>query len=99
MRALRKAGGITDAKYGCGIHIRITSCPLKRTDDARREVICKGYWFEVFVDEQMTIPLDVFGGAVGFEMVENSMDQAVQFMKDVVEAEEKRYWEVLKEME
>ena len=62
-------------------------------------MICKGYWFEVFVDEQMTIPLDVFGGAVGFEMVENSMDQAVQFMKDVVEAEEKRYWEVLKEME
>ena len=57
-----------------GFHIRITPCYLKRTDDSGREVICKGYWFEVFADEKMTIPLDVFGGAVGFELVEESMD-------------------------
>ncbi|MBQ8515549.1 MAG: hypothetical protein IJ496_09140 [Ruminococcus sp.] len=61
-------------------------------------MICKGYWFEVFADESMTIPLDVFGGAVGFELAEDSMDEAEQFAMDVVEAEEKRYWEVLKEI-
>ena len=82
-----------------GFHIRITPCHLKRTDDAGHEVICKGYWFEVFADDKMTIPLDVFGGAVGFELVEESMDEAEQFAMDVVESEEKRYWEVLKEME
>ena len=82
-----------------GFHIRITPCHLKRTDDSEREVICKGYWFEVFADEQMTIPLDVFGGAVGFELVEDSMDEAEQFAMDAVDAEEKGYWEVLKEME
>ena len=82
-----------------GFHIRITPCHLKRTVDSGCEVICKGYWFEAFVDESMTIPLDVFGGAVGFELVEESMDEAEQFAMDVVDAEEKRYWELLKEME
>ena len=82
-----------------GFHIRITPCHLKRTDDSEREVICKGYWFEVFAYEKMTIPLDVFGGAVGFELVEESMDEAEQFAMDVVDAEEKGYWEVLKEIE
>ena len=82
-----------------GFHIRITPCHLKRTDDSEREVICKGYWFEVFAVEKMTIPLDVFGGAVGFELEKDNMDEAVQFAMDVVDAEEKRYWEVLNEME
>lgn len=84
-----------------GFHIRITPCHrhLKRTDDSGREMICKGYWFEVFADESMTIPLDVFGGAVGFELVEECMDEAEQFAMDVVEAEVKGYWEMIREME
>ena len=32
-------------------------------------------------------------------MVEESMDEAEQFAMDVVDAEEKGYWEVLKEIE
>ena len=72
-------------------YIYITPCHLKRLKDDENEIVCKGYWFEVFTDDKMLFPLDVFGGAVGFELLNDTENERVQYARDVIDAEEKQY--------
>jgi len=81
-----------------GFYIRITPCHLKRLSDDGNEIVCKGYWFEVFTNEKMLFPLDVFGGAIGFELFNDTENECVQYAKDVIDAEEKQYQKLADEI-
>lgn len=81
-----------------GFYIRMTPCHLKRLKNDGNEVVCKGYWFEVFTDDKMLFPLDVFGGAVGFEILNDSEEERIQYAKDVIDAEEKQYQKLADEI-
>ena len=62
---------------------------IQRVDKKGNEVFCDGFIIQVFADETEQIEIDNFTAAVGFEILENSFAEAVQFAKDFVECEEK----------
>lgn len=73
-----------------GFYIRIMPYnEIKRVDKKGRDVLCKGFRIQVFEDETERVEIDNFSAAVGFEILENSFAEAVQFAKDYVECEEK----------
>ena len=73
-----------------GFYIRIMPYnEIKRVDKKGRDVLCKGFRIQVFEDETERAEIDNFSAAVGFEILENSFAEAVQFAKDFVECEEK----------
>lgn len=75
-----------------GYVVRITSADdLQRTDELGRETTCEGFRFEVFRDKEMTDLLDEFSAAVGYEILENSLEEAEQFAKDTIICEEKQF--------
>ena len=75
-----------------GYVVRITPADnLKRTDELGRETTCEGFRFEVFRDKEMTDLLDEFSAAVGYEILENNLEEAEQFAKDTIICEEKQF--------
>ncbi|WP_337484818.1 hypothetical protein [Porcipelethomonas sp.] len=51
----------------------------------------------IFSDSSEEIPVDAFTAAVGFEILNNSVQDAEQFAKDVIDSEEKEYLRLLEE--
>lgn len=73
-------------------YVRITpDRSIQRVDKKGNEVLCEGFLIQVFADETERIEIDNFSAAVGFEILENSFAEAVQFSKDFVECEGKEY--------
>ena len=71
-------------------YVRITpDRSIQRVDKKGNEVFCDGFIIRIFADENKQIEIDNFTAAVGFEILENSFAEAVQFAKDFVECEEK----------
>ena len=57
---------MADPELIFGFHTTITPCHLKCADDAGREVICRGYWFELVednMDEAEQLAMDVVDGS------------------------------------
>ena len=61
----------------------------------RINILCEGFLIQVFADETERIEIDNFSAAVGFEILENSFAEAVQFAKDYIDCEEKEYCKVI----
>ena len=71
-------------------YVRITPDKyIPRVDKKGRDILCEGFLIQVFADETERVEIDNFSAAVGFEILENSFEEAVQFAKDYVECEEK----------
>ena len=71
-------------------YVRITpDRSIQRVDKKGNEVFCDGFIIRIFADENKQIEIDNFTAAVGFESLDNSFAEAVQFAKDFVECEEK----------
>ena len=51
---------------------------------------------QIFADKNEQVEIDNFTAAVGFEILEDSLAEAVQFAKDFVECEGKEYLKVVK---
>lgn len=68
-----------------GFYIEITPDEhIIRSDSNGDDVVCQGFDFKVFSDENKSEKVDEFTAAVGYELLENSADEAEQFAKDVV---------------
>lgn len=81
-----------------GFYVKIT--PLKQIQREKKDgsiAFCDGFQIEIFSDKLEEIPVDVFTAAVGFEVLSNSVQDAEQFVKDVIESEEKAYLRLLEE--
>lgn len=51
------------------------------------------------MDESEEVGIDVFSAAVDFELLKNSIEEAVQFAKDYIDCEEKEYQRMIDEIE
>ena len=81
-----------------GFYIKISpDSNIRRVDKKGRDILCEGFLIQVFADETERIEIDNFSAAVGFEILENSFEEAVQFAKDFVECEEKEYCRIIDE--
>ena len=71
-------------------YVRITPDKyIPRVDKKGDKILCEGFMIRIFADENGQDEIDNFSAAVGFEILENSFAEAVQFAKDFVECEEK----------
>lgn len=71
---------------------------IVRSDSDGNDVVCRGFLLSVFTDEARTEKFDEFSAAVGFEILENSIEEAEQYAKDVVSCEEKAFRNAKPEM-
>lgn len=71
--------------------IRITDAKVPRRDGQGRTVECDGFIIEIFTQDS-DIPVNVFNAAVGYELLENSIDEVEQLVKDYIDVEEKELW-------
>ena len=69
--------------------IRLTEAKIPRQDRQGRTVECDGFIIEIVTHDSET-PVDVFNAAVGYELLENSIDEAEQLVKDYIDVEEKK---------
>ena len=75
-----------------GFYIKIS--PLKNIQREKKDgtvTECDGFQIEIFSDSSEEILLDSFTAAVGYEILKNDISDAEEFVRDVVEAEEKEY--------
>lgn len=81
-----------------GFYVKITSLEkIQREKKDRGITLCDGFQIEIFSDSAEEIPVDIFTAAVGFEILNHSVQEAEQFAKDVIESEEKAYLRLLEE--
>ncbi len=74
-----------------GFYVKISQESVVRHDKDGNEVQCKGFVIEIFENEQSAIPLDRISAAVDFELLEPSVEEAEQFVKDYIDSEGKHY--------
>ncbi len=73
-----------------GFYVKISQESVARVDKDGNEVQCKGFVIEIFENEQSAIPLDRISAAVDFELLEPSVEEAEQFVKDYIDSERKK---------
>ena len=75
-----------------GFYIKISpDSNIRRVDKKGRDILCEGFLIQVFADETEQVEIYNFSAAVGFEILENSFAEAVQFAKDFIDCENKIY--------
>lgn len=82
-----------------GFYVTIT--PLKnilREDKDENFVHCDGFEITIFSNESKTFKISSFTAAVGFEIINDSIQETEQFVKDVIDSEEKEYYEQLNDI-
>lgn len=71
-------------------YVRITPDKyIPRVDKKGDKILCEGFLIQIFAYKNEQDEIDNFSAAVGFEILENSFEEAVQFAKDFVECEGK----------
>lgn len=71
-------------------YVRITPDKyIPRVDKKGNKILCEGFSIQIFADKKEQDEIDNFTAAVGFEILEDSLAEAVQFAKDFVECEGK----------
>lgn len=71
-------------------YVRITPDRyIPRVDKKGNKILCEGFLIQIFADKNEQVEIDNFTAAVGFEILEDSLAEAVQFAKDFVECEGK----------
>ena len=79
-----------------GFYVKITpDTDLHREDKDGKDICCNGFTIEVFADESEKLEIDIFSAAVDFELMNNSLEEAKQFVKDYIDCEEKEYRRVI----
>ena len=81
-----------------GFYIKFT--PLENIQRQKKDgsiALCDGFQIEIFSDSSEEIPVDAFTAAISFEILNNSVQDAEQFAKDVIDSEEKEYLKLLEE--
>lgn len=73
-------------------YVRITPDKyIPMVDKKGDKILCEGFLIRIFADENGQDEIDIFTAAVGFEILEDSFVEAVQFAKDFIDCENKIY--------
>ncbi len=76
-----------------GFYVKISQESVVRVDKDGKVVQCAGFLIEIYENEQSAIPLDRISAAVDFELLEPSVEEAEQFVKDYIDSERKHFHE------
>lgn len=72
-------------------YVRITPDKyIPRVDKKGDKILCEGFLIQIFAYKNEQDEIDNFSAAVGFEILENSFAEAVQFAKDFIDCEGKK---------
>lgn len=80
-----------------GFYVKIT--PLKNIQREKKDgsiVWRDGFQIDIYSDAAENCRLDSFSAAVDFEILNDSLYDAEQFAKDVINCEEKEYFRLIK---
>ena len=73
-------------------YVRITPDKyIPMVDKKGDKILCEGFLIRIFADENGQDEIDNFTAAVGFEILEDSFVEAVQFAKDFIDCKNKIY--------
>lgn len=80
-----------------GFYVKISQESVARHDKDGNEVQCAGFMIEIYESERSAIPLDRITAAVDFELLETSVAEAEQFVKDYIDSEVKYFEEEMQD--
>ena len=66
---------------------------IPREDKHGDIVFCNGFEIRIFSDSENEIPIDGFYAAEGYEIISATLGEAEQFAKDVIDLEQKKYFD------
>lgn len=69
-----------------GFDIKITPEKVLRTISGSQTLECDGFIIEIY-GENKNLPFEVFNVAVGFELLENSLEEVRQLVRDYIDLE------------
>ena len=75
-------------------NFHFTTCQdtgIERINKEGETVLCNGYYFQIFADENYENQIDDFCGAVGFELPDMSQECADQFAMEMIDTQFKEY--------
>ena len=75
-------------------NFHFTTCQdtgIERINKEGETVLCNGYYFQIFADENYENQIDDFCGAVGFELPDMSQECADQFAMEMIDTQYKEY--------
>lgn len=70
---------------------------LSREDKNDDIIACDGFIIEFYSDVSEKLKIDVFSAGADFELLNNILEEAVQFAKDYIDSEEKEYQRMIDE--
>ena len=79
------------------VFVKISPEQIIRQDEKVHADVCDGFLIEIFEDDCCPVPLEIIGAAVGYELSENSEDEAAEFAKDYVDDMIETYREMQRE--
>ena len=80
-------------------YVKITSENLIRQDEKESADYCDGFLIEILDAPDSPIPLELISAAVGYELSENSEDEAVEFAMEYIDGMAEVYRELIAEMQ
>ncbi len=83
-----------------GFFIEITEISeLEREDKNENIVLCDGFRYKIYSDEDFENLVDDFCAAVGFELPDDSSENAELFAREMVDSEYKEYCRIRDEQD
>lgn len=70
-----------------GFYITIHLGKVIRKDEDGNTVSCDGFSIEIFADEAQYLKIDSFDAAAGIELLENTVSEVEQLVKDYISTE------------
>ena len=68
-----------------GLFVKITPEQIVRHDEYKHADVCDGFLVEIFENDHCPVPLEIISAAVGYELSENSEDEAAEFAREYVD--------------
>lgn len=73
--------------YYKDFYVDISKTAPSRVNADGAEVLCDGFRISIFEDDVDDTPIEVFTAAVGYELLEYSIQEAEQLAKDYIDTE------------
>ena len=67
------------------VFVKISPEQIIRHDEKVHADVCEGFLIEIYEDDHCQVPLEIIGAAVGYELSENSEDEAAEFIREYLD--------------
>lgn len=67
------------------VFVRLTPEQIVRHDEKEHADVCDGFLIEIFEDDSCPVPLEIISVAVGYELSENSVEEAAAFAQEYID--------------